>query len=389
MKKVLFCLVLSLRFLGLSSQEAGQGVTFVKPDSTAVENGILDAVALIDAREVAAARNLLDSLARVSPDNDAVCYYLGMCRFNQGDVEGAMKSIEKASALDSANVWYRETLASLYLNTGRTPEALSLYRRLQKERPAKYPDIFINSLAADSYRLSRDYPAFFKALTALVQDENADDEMKYSALMSSLGNFDSRTFNAILPSLDSLMVRYCEAEPSSLHAHNLRLETAIGRDDSEAVIRECRTLIALQPDDPGQQVTCLAIIGDTYHSLGNEKLAFKTYEEALKIDPSNCPVLNNYAYYLSQRRCRLRKAEKMSRITVEKEPDNATYLDTYGWILYLRGRAAEAKPYFKHAMIYGGKESAVILEHYSLVLKKLGEEDLSAYYHNLAESKKK
>ena len=47
MKKVLFCLVLSLRFLGLSSQEAGQGVTFVKPDSTAVENGILDAVALI------------------------------------------------------------------------------------------------------------------------------------------------------------------------------------------------------------------------------------------------------------------------------------------------------------------------------------------------------
>ena len=74
------------------------------------------------------------------------------------------------------------------------------------------------------------------------------------------------------------------------------------------------------------------------------------------------------------------KAEKMAKECVTLEPDNPTYLDTYGWILYLRGRAKEAQPYFKHAMLYGGKDSAVVLMHYSLVLEKLGEKELAAYY---------
>ena len=80
--------------------------------------------------------------------------------------------------------------------------------------------------------------------------------------------------------------------------------------------------------------------------------------------------------------------ENMCR-AVELEPDNATYLDTYGWLLYLLRRPKEAKPYFKHAMLYGGKDSAVVLEHYSKVLEALGEEDLATYYKNLSEQKSK
>ena len=78
----------------------------------------------------------------------------------------------------------------------------------------------------------------------------------------------------------------------------------------------------------------------------------------------------------------------MSKKTIDAEPDNATYLDTYGWILFLRGKARQAKPYFKHAMLYGGKDSAVVLMHFSLVLKALGEDDLATYYRTLAENKK-
>ena len=39
-------------------------------------------------------------------------------------------------------------------------------------------------------------------------------------------------------------------------------------------------------------------------------------------------------------------------------------------------------------MLYGGKDSATILEHYSKVLEALGEKDLALYYKNLAEQKK-
>ena len=77
----------------------------------------------------------------------------------------------------------------------------------------------------------------------------------------------------------------------------------------------------------------------------------------------------------------------MSRKTIEKEPDNATYLDTFGWILYLQGKALEAKPHFKHAMLYGGKESPVVLDHYAEVLYALKEYDMAFVYWNLARQK--
>ena len=77
----------------------------------------------------------------------------------------------------------------------------------------------------------------------------------------------------------------------------------------------------------------------------------------------------------------------MSRKTIEAEPDNATYLDTFGWILYLMGKPEEALSHFKRAMIYGGKDSPVILDHYAEVLYALGEYDMAFVYWNLAKQK--
>ena len=77
----------------------------------------------------------------------------------------------------------------------------------------------------------------------------------------------------------------------------------------------------------------------------------------------------------------------MSKKTIEAEPDNSTYLDTYAWILYLMGRPEEAKPYFKHAMLYGGKDSVVILDHYAEVLYALEEYELAFVYWNMARQK--
>lgn len=136
-----------------------------------------------------------------------------------------------------------------------------------------------------------------------------------------------------------------------------------------------------------EKVNAYSLLGDLYYDLGSEKDAFKAYNKALKINPEHCPTLNNYAYYLSQMNKSLGKAYKMSKITVEKEPDNATYLDTFGWILYLQGKYLEAKPFFKHAMLYGGNDNAVILDHYAEVLFMLKEYDLAFMYWRKALAK--
>lgn len=359
------------------------------PELIKLENYVLDAVSLMDAGEAELSRSLLDSLEANCPPDGAVQYYLGLSCYSTRDIEGAIGHFERAVAIDPSNIWYREMLANFYVGIGEAHKAGELFSGLAKENPAKFRNAYTMSLMADAYRLKRDYDSFLHVLNDLVSDPDIDDESKSRALLSALGGFDSRTFGTLLPRLDSLMDAYIAAEPSSIQAHRLRMETAALQDQHERVIEECNTLIGLQPSDPEQIVTNLSIIGDTYHAMGDWRKAYKTYEKALKIDPRNCPVLNNYAYYLSMQHRRLCKAQKMSRITIEEQPDNATYLDTYGWILFLRGKAAEAKPHFKHAMIYGGKDSAVILMHYAEVLKALGEDDLSTYYRNLSESKAK
>jgi len=158
-------------------------------------------------------------------------------------------------------------------------------------------------------------------------------------------------------------------------------------------IADYTTGLELAPKDTTFALHCHSSLGDLYHLKGDRKTAFKHYDKALKIDGSYAPVLNNYAYYISEEYHepmkkpdkKLLKAMQMSRITIEQEPDNSTYLDTYAWILHLMNQDLEAKAHFKHAMLYGGKESGVMLRHYATVLEALGEKDLASIYRKQAE----
>ena len=115
-------------------------------------------------------------------------------------------------------------------------------------------------------------------------------------------------------------------------------------------------------------------IGDLNYFLGNADTAFESYERALKLNPQNLPVLNNYSYYLSLEKKDLDKAEQMSGITVKAEPLNPTYLDTYGWVLYEQGSYMMAKIYIERAIEYGKENpSAEVYEHYGDVLFKTGD----------------
>lgn len=70
--------------------------------------------------------------------------------------------------------------------------------------------------------------------------------------------------------------------------------------------------------------------------------AIREYEVSLALDPTNMMSANNYAYFLALDGGDLDKAEELSRKAVADQPDNATFIDTLGWILYLKGNYAEA-----------------------------------------------
>lgn len=121
-------------------------------------------------------------------------------------------------------------------------------------------------------------------------------------------------------------------------------------------------------------------LGEAYNAIKDYENSDKAFDNALKVDPDNTFVLNNYAYYLSLRKAKLEKAEKFSKRSNELSPNNRNYIDTYGWILYQLGKYNEAEIWLSRASKMGNK-SAVILEHYGDVLYKLDkkEEALNAW----------
>lgn len=122
-----------------------------------------------------------------------------------------------------------------------------------------------------------------------------------------------------------------------------------------------------------------ANLGDAYNYLKEYDKSDKTFDDALKVDPDNTYILNNYAYFLSLRKQNLEKAEKFSRRSNELSPNNRSYIDTYGWILYQLGKYQEAEEWLGRATRIGAK-NAVILEHYGDVLYKLNKKDEAITY---------
>ena len=118
-----------------------------------------------------------------------------------------------------------------------------------------------------------------------------------------------------------------------------------------------------------------AVMGDILHQKGLDKEAFAAYDSCLAWKDDNIGCLNNYAYYLSEKEIYLDKAEQMSFRAIKAEPKNATYLDTYAWILFKEGRYAEAKIYIDQTLQCDSDSSAVLLEHAGDIYYHAGEEE--------------
>lgn len=139
----------------------------------------------------------------------------------------------------------------------------------------------------------------------------------------------------------------------------------------------------ITPEQSSLKSDFYAQIADVYYKLEKKDSAFVAYEASLAANPKNIMVMNNYAYYLSLEKTELKKAELMSGKTVELEPKNSTYLDTYAWILYQKGNYSLAKFYIEKAVDNLPKEEdhVIILEHYGDILwmySKEGSDDAKA-----------
>lgn len=131
----------------------------------------------------------------------------------------------------------------------------------------------------------------------------------------------------------------------------LGLARYLNQDDKGALEAFRNGVMRIDDETPADMASKVYMfMGDILHGMGQKKEAYMAYDSCLVYNPDQIECLNNYAYFLSTENRDLKRAEQMSYKTIKAEPDNATFLDTYAWILYKEERYEEARIYIDQVM---------------------------------------
>lgn len=107
----------------------------------------------------------------------------------------------------------------------------------------------------------------------------------------------------------------------------------------------------------------LMLVAEAYYRVEDFAKSDSLFEALILEDPENYMVLNNYSYYLAERGEGLKKAQAWSYTAVKNNPENATFLDTYAWVLYKLEDFVEAEKYILSALDKGGENDPEVNEH--------------------------
>ena len=148
---------------------------------------------------------------------------------------------------------------------------------------------------------------------------------------------------------------------------------------SEAINSYGRALII----DPGNEEAIFGL-ADVYERSGQRVEAIELLRD-LWDDNRKDPLVANYlGYLLVEENIELEFAGGLIELALEKDPENAAYIDSYGWYLYRIGEYEEALEFLLRADSLAQTPDPVILEHTGVVYEKLGKNELAVTYYNKA-----
>jgi tetratricopeptide (TPR) repeat protein len=144
----------------------------------------------------------------------------------------------------------------------------------------------------------------------------------------------------------------------------------------QAAIKSLNRAIDTDPDDDHQNLANMyGALGDIYNTTKQFPLSDSCFTKAIALSPNDPFVLNNYSYFLSVRGEKLDEAEKMSQRSLELRPE-ASFFDTYGWILFKKGQYEKAKEYIQKAIDSNPVNAdGTLFEHMGDVLYKMNDID--------------
>ena len=311
------------------------------------------------------AKYAMEEMVKVDPDNGEVHFQLSEYYAANGDDRKSYEELKKAFETVDVSIDQKIGVLLKYFsltdfNQSYLPQAYELLNLTETLHPneAKSYSIYGDFL----YREAREEEALQKYRKAIELDPSRSIIWEQViTLDNTLGDYENMAREStkaleLFPSIPEFYYYNGIA-----HYKQKRNQQAI-----ESLLLGKELVI----ENDGLQCQFYSALGEIYHYQHEHVKSDEAYTKALKYQPENVYVLNNYAYYLSLRKTQLDRAAEMALKANTLAPGQPSFEDTYAWILFCQEKYSDALTWIEKAVSHSD-ESAELSEHYGDILFKL------------------
>jgi Tfp pilus assembly protein PilF len=252
-----------------------------------------------------------------------------------------------AERTDDAVHFYRLTMSML-----NTP-MLNVYRELGEYLidQKQYAD------AAAVFREAAENPAFEQARWILLY------------FMTYPLEFDGQTDDALKAIAEA---RGSQPDNPQLHFQQAWIYYHAERwDEAEPILKDIIADYKGEADNEEIVRNSQFSLSNLYVQRGDVERGEEVLQDVLKESPDNSQANNDLGYLWADKNKNLDQARGMIEKALAKEPENAAYLDSMGWVLYRLEQYAEARTHLEKAVALPTGDDSTIHDHLGDVLFKL------------------
>jgi len=273
-----------------------------------------------------------------------------------GKAQEAVDMVRKVIDIEGASIERQIQLGVLYGEIGKDEEAIQTFTGLLDIDSTRATALhFLSTI----YREKQDYANADKYAAELIEFQPDNPQGYVNGALAALENDDPESAIQILnPAAADFPDEYLIQYLLGLSYHQIENYElgSIFLDRAREIVPTSRNVLHL-----------LAIAND---NLNKWEISDGIYRQLIQTDSTDAQALNNYAYSMVERGINLEISKEYARKAVEIAPDQAAYLDTYGWILYKLNKPKDALKYIQKSLDIDGS-NVEILEHLGDVYLKL------------------
>lgn len=316
------------------------------------------------------AEKLYTEILIIDPKDKEILTELTKIYFTQNEMEKGFDKFRKILGKDSLSYEEKAQLGEIYYNLiAQDSEAIMIAKNIFTNVNENYPDKWLPYYflgAIDIINKDFDaYPAKFEQALQIA------DTAKDALLQIGYVYFTQNK----LPEAENALSKAVRLFPEDFQANYFFGLVLQRKGDEPTAIKYFEYAVERNSNDMG----LLSTLAMAYDNQKMYDQSDEMHEKALQLDPESALILNNYAYQLSERGSKLDKALVMSKKAVQKEPKNASYLDTIGWVYYKLKKYEEAKSYILQSLQVNGN-SAVVNDHMGDIYNALGDKQNARKY---------